>query len=240
MQRRNGETVAMALALGLANAEVIARLALILIVTDGLCVILFGGAPRMILNFLFWSLVIYVALRTLLSNGRVAGVAALFREDGSLPWRFLVRAFLLNVPGVLAILMIGGLLLPALGQAPALAFGIAAGLCVHAATLALFGSMLVDIANGGDGDAERALARGRTLFLPVTVMMLSGPALAELILLGFERILVALDAPLRTVAVENDHASPVGFVLDALLLTGSAVVSVLTAVVLGRAWQRAV
>lgn len=232
------DSLALAASIAALNAEVIAWALLAFIMIDGLLTVLVGAAPRILMHFVLDALVVHAGLRALLSNGAVRGLPAIFTAEGTLPWAFMIRAVILSCPGILTLLMIGGLLMPALGPGGALVAGIVAGLGVHAGTFALFGTMLADLAGGGTGDPEAALERGRQHFRPVFMLMLTGPVVAELGFYAVEEMLLATGLPDRALSVEAGHLNPIGLAVDLLFLAMSIAVSLLTAAVLGRAWLR--
>lgn len=221
--------------LGLANLEAIAWAILGLVALDGLCVVVFGAAPRGLVDFLFAVLVMHAALRTALSGGRVRGLAAALTPEGRLPWAFLLRTALLIAPGFLAFMLVGGLLAPTMGIEGALIVGVTVSIAVQAVTLALFGIMLVDIAGSGPGDAEAAMAKGRRHLTVILTMMLTGPAAVEIAVFLTRRAFIGLGTGDRVAVPGAAHIDPLGLILDVATLTGAAVVSLMTAAVLLRA-----
>lgn len=228
---------ALAAGTGAVNAELIAWGVLVMLFVDGLCVIVFGGAPRIVMNFLFSAILIHAAMRTMLSGGAVTGLPAALKADGKMPWSFVFRVFMLSVPGVLAIMTVGGLLLPVMGQAAALFAAVVAGLAVQAGTFALFGAMLTDLARGGEGEATAALERGQGQFGAVFRLMLIGPVATEIAVFAVGRALDAMGLADRVVEQGAAHINVVGLVVDGTLLAGSAAVAMLTAAVLVVAWR---
>ncbi|MEO1460057.1 MAG: hypothetical protein AAFV49_21145 [Pseudomonadota bacterium] len=228
------------IAAGLAalNAEAIGWALLAFIIADGVMVALFGAAPRVLMHFVFDALMVHMGLRSMLSDGRVAGTAALVGSGGQTPWLFIFRATLLMMPGILALLMVGGLLMPAFGSSVALAGGVLAGLSAYAVTFSLFGTMLADLADGGRGDPEAALERGREGFRPVLALMLAGPVLAEFCLFAASRMADWLNLPEHAMIEGADHLSVVGLVIDTAFLVAGVFVSLLAAAVIGRAWLK--
>ena len=233
-------TFPIAVALTAVNAGAILWMALGFAFAGSLSAVLFGGTPGLLLDFLFSTVVTYGALRSFLSSGEVRGAAAMLPPGGVLPWNFILRSLVLAMPGVIAMMTVGGLLYPVASENTALIFGVAIGLVVQAATLALFGSMLVDIANGGEGDPERAMLRGRQAFVPVFAAFLAGPAVADLLLLTFDRAVSFSGAPGMAFEPGAAHVNPLGLVIDIASHLGRAFVALLTAVVLGRAWMRTI
>ncbi|MEM7527912.1 MAG: hypothetical protein AAF416_09550 [Pseudomonadota bacterium] len=233
-----GESSSFAIAAGLAavNAEVIAWGVLLFLMVDGVLSVLFGTAPRVLMHFFFDALVVHAGLRSMLSGGRFAGLDAVLTADGRMPWLFVFRAVVLMMPGILALLMIGGLMMPVLGTAGALIAGVVVGLATYAITFALFGTMLADLAAGGDGNPEVALGRGQARFAAAFALMLTGPVLAELALYVVDRLVYAIALPDRAILPETEHISLLGLGVDAILLTGGIYVSLVTAAVLGRTW----
>ncbi|MEO1530836.1 MAG: hypothetical protein AAFU72_01560 [Pseudomonadota bacterium] len=228
------------IAAGLAflNAEAIGWAVLAFVIADGVMVAIFGAAPRVLMHFVFDALIVHMGLRSMLSDGRVAGTAALVREDGQTPWLFIFRATLLMMPGILALLMVGGLLMPAFGVSAALGGGVIAGLSAYAITFSLFGTMLADLADGGRGDPEAALERGREGFRPVLALMLAGPVLAEFSLFAASRVADWMELPERAIIEGAEHLSVVGLLLDTAFLVAGVFVSLLASAVIGRAWLR--
>ncbi|MGF1554442.1 MAG: hypothetical protein ACFBWO_18355 [Paracoccaceae bacterium] len=229
------DTLELAHGLGLANLQPLAWAILLFLALDGLFVIAFGASPRGLADFVFAVLVLYAALRTALTNGQVTGVAAALTREGRLPWAFLFRTALLVVPSLLAFLLVGGLLYPALGEGGARLVAFAVSLVVQSLAFALFATMLVDLAKGGWGDAEDALAHGRRHWVAVTTMMLSGPAVVETVVYLTREAFLGLGLGDRVAVAGATHIDPLGMALDALTLTGSAIVSLMTAAVLLRA-----
>lgn len=237
MRGETRETYALAAGTAAVNLELIAWGVVLVLFLDGLFIVLFGGAPRILLNFMFGALVMHGALRTMLSGGAVGGLAGALRPDGTVPWPFLFRALLLSMPSIFGLLMVGGLLVENVGRDVALFAGVIVGLTIQAGVLAMLGTMLTDLAQGGSGDAGEAMARSEGRFLPVFVLMLTGPTAAELAVFAVERTADGLGLPDRIAAAGAAHLSPLGLVVDGLLLIGSAAVSILTAAVLIQAWR---
>ncbi|MEM6356189.1 MAG: hypothetical protein AAF844_10995 [Pseudomonadota bacterium] len=235
-----GASTTFRIALGLAalNAEAIGWLLLVFIMVDGVLVALLGVSTRWLMHFVFDALIVHVGLRSMLSDGRVVGTDALVDPRGRAPWLFVFRATLMMMPGILALLMVGGLLMPAFGIGAALGGGVIVGLGAYAVTFALFGTMLADLANGGSGNPEAAFERGREGFKPVLTLMLAGPVVAEFCLFAVSRLVGALDLPDRALAEGQDHLSIPGLLMDTAFPLAGVFVSLLAAVVIGRAWLK--
>jgi hypothetical protein len=234
-ERSRHDTLEIAHDLGLANLQALAWTVLVFIALDGLLVIVFGAAPRLLADFVFAALVLHGALRTALTDGAARGVEAALTPEGRLPWAFLFRTALLLVPSLLAFMLVGGLLAPSLGVEAARFVAVVVSLGVQSLAFALFATMLVEMARGGPGDAEAALARGRRHLVAVTTMMLTGPAAVELVVFLTRRAFIGLGTGDRVAVPGETHIDPLGMILDALTLTGSAIVSLMTAAVLLRA-----
>ncbi|MEM7496926.1 MAG: hypothetical protein AAF371_02910 [Pseudomonadota bacterium] len=226
------------IAAGLAalNAEGIGWAVLAFILADGVMVAVFGDALRVLMHFVFDALIVHMGLRSMLSDGRVTGLGAMVTETGRTPWLFIFRATVLMMPGILALLLVGGLMMPAFGPGAALGAGVVVGLGAYAVTFALFGTMLADLASGGSGDPEAALEKGRAAFRPALALMLSGPVLAELCLYAADSLARGIGLPDRAIDPEAEHLNAVGLVVDTAFLLGGIFVSLLAATALGRAW----
>ncbi|MEM9782975.1 MAG: hypothetical protein AAF899_10900 [Pseudomonadota bacterium] len=233
-------TIPLAIGIFALNLQAIAWAVLVLIFLEGLTTILFGAAPRLPLNFIFTALVLHAALRTITSNGQVTGFDATLTSDGSLPWGFLLRTLILTVPGALASLMVAGLILPGGGMEPALLGGMIGGVSTNSLVYALFGTMLLDIAQGRDGDPEQALDEGRARFPAGVWLILTGPGLAEFCLFAFEMAARLLGLATRVAEAGAEHLNPDGIVVDALLYAGGAFISITMAAALVRLRQMTV
>jgi hypothetical protein len=234
-ERPRHDTLEIAHGLGLANLQAIVWAIVVFIALDGLCVIVFGAAPRILADFAFAALVLHGALRTALTKGEARGLAAALTPEGTLPWGFLLRTALMLAPSFLAFMLVGGLLAPSLGLVGASVVAVVVSLLVQSLAFALFATMLVEVAAGGPGDAEAALERGRRHLVPVATMMLTGPAAVELAVFLTRRAFIGLGLGDRVAVPGATHIDPLGMTLDALTLTGSAIVSLMTAAVLLRA-----
>lgn len=227
------------LALGLyaLNLYAIGWAVLGLLMLEGLTTILFGAAPRLPLNFIFTALVLHAALRTIASNGQVAGFDASLTADGGVPWGFMLRTLILSVPGALASLMVAGLILPGGGMEAALLGGVLGGVATNALVFALFGTMLVEIAEGREGDPEAALDEGRARFPAGLWLILMGPGVAEFCLFVFEMGARMMGLETRVAEAGAAHLNPDGIIIDTILYAGGAFVSIMMAAALVRLRQ---
>ncbi|MEL6265790.1 MAG: hypothetical protein AAFR52_09105, partial [Pseudomonadota bacterium] len=199
-----------ALALGVIglNLQPLAWTVLVLVTLEGLATIALGIAPRFFMNLVFSVLALHVALRTLETGGRLTGLDAATTTTGAFPWLFLFRTVVLALPGLLAMLMVAGLIMPGFGDEPALFAGVIAGILTNTAVFALFGSMLVEIAAGREGDPEEALDRGRAHFGPTFTLMLMGPAAGEFILFLVETLARSMGVETRIASPDAAHLNP--------------------------------
>ncbi|HUF56114.1 MAG TPA: hypothetical protein VMM55_06085 [Thermohalobaculum sp.] len=190
-----------------------------------------GPPPGALLGLLgaslLQSVLLYLSLVTLMTGERAAEGAFRWARFGGFLWRLM----LLGLP-------------PALVWAAAFAgaggaFAILS-LFVTFAVLGLFGTVLADVAGGGDGHLGAALARGRRSLGAFLGWMLVGPVLASMALgLGFGVLSVAILGIGIGASGPPEALVPEAWFIGLLTLLGAlggAYVAALTAAALAKAW----
>ncbi|MEM6972748.1 MAG: hypothetical protein AAF577_08080 [Pseudomonadota bacterium] len=234
MSNAQSGTLSVATGIFALNLLPLAWAVLCLVTLEGLATILFGADPGIPMVFIFTALVMHAALRMIASSGQVSGFDASLSASGTVPWLFMVRTLILSVPGVLTFFMVGGLIMPGAGREAAQIGGAIAGIAVNSMVYALFGTMLVEIAEGRDGDPEAALDEGRARFPGGFWIILLGPGIAEFCLFMLDLTARQIGLDITVIDNEAEHLSPVGLVLNTIHYAGSAFVAICMAAALTR------
>lgn len=176
---------------------------------------------------LLQSVLLYLSLVTLMTGERAAEGAFRWARFGGFLWRLM----LLGLPPAL----VWAATLAEAGGAFALL-----SLLVTLGVLGLFGTVLPDVAGGGDGRLGAALARGRRSFGAFLRWMLAGPVLASIALgVGFGVLSLAIIGAGLGASGPPQALEPDAWFIGLLTLLGAlggAYVAALTAAALAKAW----
>lgn len=226
----------LALAALQANFRAVAWVVLIGWFAEALSTLAFGAAPGSAVAFVTQALIMFAVMRTLLSGGEVAGLRALQTVNRGFPGQFVVRLLLLAIPGVVALVLVSGIVYPFQGRGAAIFAGLTVLLVTQTAVLALFGTMLPRIAEGKPGRATRAMERAEGNFRPVFLALLTGPVFVDLAAKVAGLMVETAGLPAQTVVPGWHHLSVVGTVLDIGFRVVSAVTAAFYAAVLTRVY----
>jgi hypothetical protein len=179
----------------------------------------------------------YSIYRTILSDGRLAGLRAVATDEGRVPWRYTGVMLMILSP-----ILILGIVWTAPGGAGGpsnlneVVFGVVM-VMAYATGYVLLGTALPEIAERGEVSLAQAIARGRANFRRISRQMVLGPwifrACTVLVMIGLALMGVTTDL----FSGHNGAFQPAALAPMLLFTTGHVFAEVLTAVVLARAYR---
>ena len=180
----------------------------------------------------------YSIYRTLLSDGRLAGLGAMATDEGRVPWRYNAVMLMILTP-----ILILGIVWTAPGSSGGpstmseIVFGVVM-VILYATGYVLLGMALPEIAERGDVSLTRAINRGRANFRRISRAMLLGPWIFR-VCTTLLMICLALTGVTIDLFDSHDGTFQPAAVAPILLFTsGHVFAEALTAIVLVRAYRR--
>jgi hypothetical protein len=212
-----------------------AAIALFLAFSDPALKLMGSEGNLLAANLVISSIISFVAHWTLLNNGRELDRLAIRRLGGWAWIKFTWWSFLLTLPSILALIVLTA------GQHSAilaLLTGMLAFVAAYAVTLALWGTVLPQIAATGRASLAEAGRRGARTFRATLRDLAAGPAAFTIGLAVAITALSAFGVPIAALLPVDGGVSWIGTLVSVALVLGAVYGNALFAAVLCKAYHR--